>query len=151
MPEKIATLGAKFYRTSISLANEVKGLAIVGDIHANKAVIEATSHDDTFRGKLPGIPDVEPIRCLLNFDPQDTNHAQLRTDALAAATASEQTYIITTVSKKDGTKKAAHTITGFIRNWVQKEATVDGVLQAEFEIEVNAAMSYDADESTTPA
>lgn len=151
MPEKIPTWGTKFYRTSIALANEVKGLAIVNPFTQEKAVIEATVHDDTSRGKIPGIRDTQPLTCRLIYDPQDTMHAQLKADFDAAPTATVQTYIITCPSKADGSKKASWSYLGFISRWEEGEKSVDGVYAVDFDITITGQPAYDADDTTVPA
>jgi len=152
MSDKISTYGVKLYRTSIALANEVPGIIDIEGINLSRPAIDATTHDDTWRTKIAGLYDPEPLTVKLALDPQDTTHAlflgQVATDSPSTAA---RTWVMTAVASADGTKKSSWTFTAHNGNWREGSKTVDGLLQAEFQLIIATQPTYDADETTVPA
>lgn len=152
MPEKIATFGAKLYKTTIAAANEIASVISVGGIDISRAVIDSSTHDDTVKTKLAGIWDSGDLTVRIAFDPQDYNHIMLYVTDTAASTPNTAipTWIVTVKSKADGTKKMSFTFTGFIKNFKIDEFPTEGMMTAELVFEISGVITIAPDNTNDP-
>jgi len=152
MPEKIATFGAKLYKTSIAAANEVAGVVSVGGIDISRAVIDSSTHDDPVKTKLPGIWDSGDLAIRLAFDPQDADHIALWSTDTANSNPNTviPTWVVTVKSKADGTKKMSFTFTAFIKNFKLDDFQTEGMMTAEVVFEISGLVTIAPDDTTDP-
>lgn len=153
MPEKITTFGAKFYKTSIALANEISNIVSLGGFDFTRPDIDTSTHSDTWKTFLAGQWDGGDFPMKLAFDPQDADHAALWTYDVDASvpTVAQSVFVATVPSKADGSKKTSITFTGYVKSFNQEPHEIDGMIVMNVVFKISGKPTFDFDESTVPA
>lgn len=149
---KIATFGAKWYKTSIASANEIGNLIGIGELDFTRAETDSTTHDDAWKTKLMGLWDAGTITFRIAFDQQVTNHAAIVTTDVMASTphTAHPTWVFTVKSNPTGTKKASYSFSGAIQSFKLMGYEVEGMQVAEVTMSVSGAPTVNNDDTTTP-
>lgn len=152
MPDKIATFGAKFYKTSIASANEIGNLIELGEINLTRPTVDSTTHADAVRTKLPGVWDSGELTIKIAYDPQDADHIALYTTDTTGSSphTAIPTWVFTVPSNATNTKKMSGTFTAFIDSFQIDPFPVDGLQTATIKFALSGVLTLAPDDVTSP-